>query len=123
MAKKKSAKKAASKSTAVKSKTVKSKNAAAKKSSAKAAPKSAGSADRSARKEPYSVERIDKVVDRMREQAARLSQLMRAMSDGKVDEIVVDGHAMLLRGLNQIDNFADNASRSLREAKADGKTR
>lgn len=120
MAKKKSAKKAASKkSTPAKAKTSSTKTRGAKKS----APKAAASADRSARKEPYSVDRIEKVVDRMRDQAARLSQLVRAMNDGKVDEIVIDGHAMLLRGLNQIDNFADNASRSLREAKADGKTR
>jgi len=34
------------------------------------------------------------------------------MEDSKVD-ILVDGHAMLLRGLNQVDNFADNATRSV----------
>jgi hypothetical protein len=39
------------------------------------------------------------------------------MEDADVDGILVDGHAMLLRGMNQIDNFADNASRAVREAK------
>jgi hypothetical protein len=39
------------------------------------------------------------------------------MEDSQVGEIVVDGHAMLMRGMNQIDNFADNASRAIREAK------
>jgi hypothetical protein len=57
------------------------------------------------------------VVDRLREQAARLSALARALEDSAVGNIVVDGHAMLLRGMNQIDNFADNASRAIREAK------
>ena len=57
------------------------------------------------------------VVDRLREQAARLSALARALEDANVGNIVVDGHAMLMRGMNQIDNFADNASRAIREAK------
>ena len=39
------------------------------------------------------------------------------MDDAGVKQIVVDGHAMLLRGLNQTDNFADNASRAVREEK------
>jgi hypothetical protein len=39
------------------------------------------------------------------------------MADAQLDEVVIDGHAMLLRGLNQIDNFIDNASRAVREAK------
>ena len=39
------------------------------------------------------------------------------MEDAGIDRIPVDGHAMLLRGMNQIDNFADNASRAVREAK------
>ena len=57
------------------------------------------------------------VVDRLRDQAARLSALARALEDSQVGQIVVDGHAMLIRGMNQIDNFADNASRAIREAK------
>jgi hypothetical protein len=40
------------------------------------------------------------------------------MDDADVDSIQVDGHAMLVRGLNQIDNFADNCSRAVRETKA-----
>ncbi|MBC7852873.1 MAG: hypothetical protein IAF94_05515, partial [Pirellulaceae bacterium] len=43
--------------------------------------------------------------------------LARALEDAKIDSLVIDGHQMLLRGLNQIDNFIDNASRSVREAK------
>jgi hypothetical protein len=75
-----------------------------------------GGNSRVPRKEPYNARRMKVVVDRVREQAARLSGLVRAMEDAKLD-IVVDGHAMLLRGLNQIDNFADNSTRALREAK------
>jgi hypothetical protein len=69
------------------------------------------------RKEPYSSQRIEVVVERVREQAARLSGLARTMADAELDEVVIDGHAMLTRGLNQIDNFVDNASRAIREAK------
>jgi hypothetical protein len=72
---------------------------------------------RSPRKEPYSGARISSVVERLREQAARLAGLARSMEDAEIDRIVIDGHAMLLRGLNQIDNFTDNASRAVREAK------
>jgi len=86
----------------------------------KAKRKAAGrptSSNRIPRKEPYDAERIAGVVERIREQAARLSGLARAMEDSEIEEVVIDGHAMLLRGLNQIDNFADNASRAVREAK------
>ena len=72
---------------------------------------------RSPRKEPYQAAKMVVVVERLRDQAARLSALAKAMDDAKVKEIVVDGHAMLFRGLNQIDNFADNASRAVREAR------
>lgn len=73
--------------------------------------------ERSARKHPYRSSMMSGLVERIREQAARLSGLARTMEDAKVGEVVVDGHAMLLRGLNQIDNFIDNASRSVREAR------
>lgn len=73
--------------------------------------------DRTPRKEPYAPARMNLVVERMREQVQKLSALARAMADAKVDSIVVDGHAMLLRGMNQIDNFIDNSSRAVREAK------
>lgn len=76
-----------------------------------------GGVERQARKEPYTATRMTAVVDRLREQAARLSALARALEDSQVGQIVVDGHAMLIRGMNQIDNFADNASRAIREAK------
>ena len=69
------------------------------------------------RKEPYSGQRLEVVVERVREQATRLSTLARTMDDAKLDQVVIDGHAMLLRGLNQIDNFIDNANRAVREAK------
>ena len=68
------------------------------------------------RKENYTVERMNQRVERLRELATRLANLSRQMEEHKL-EIVVDGHAMLLRGLNQIDNFADNATRSVREAR------
>jgi hypothetical protein len=69
------------------------------------------------RKEPYTAERMSKILERIREQAARISGLARAIEDAKIDSLVIDGHQMLFRGLNQIDNFIDNASRSVREAK------
>ncbi|MBI1248537.1 hypothetical protein GC197_11945 [bacterium] len=69
------------------------------------------------RKEPYDSDRMSNVVERLREQAGRLSQLARTLDDTEIDEVVIDGHAMLLRGLNQIDNFADNAARAVREAR------
>ena len=74
-------------------------------------------AGRIPRKEPYSGQRMDVIVERVREQAARLSALSRAVQDARLDQVIIDGHAMLLRGLNQIDNFIDNASRAVREAK------
>jgi hypothetical protein len=70
-----------------------------------------------ARKEPYTSQRLEAVVDRLREQASKLQALARAMEEDGLDEVVVDGHAMLLRGLNQIDNFSDNASRAVRAAR------
>ena len=73
--------------------------------------------DRVPRKEPYSSQRMSAILDRIREQAARISALARSLEDAKIDQLVIDGHQMLLRGLNQIDNFIDNASRSVREAK------
>jgi hypothetical protein len=73
--------------------------------------------DRVPRKEPYSSQRLTVVVEHVREQAARLATLSRAIDDAKLESVVIDGHAMLLRGLNQIDNFIDNASRAVREAK------
>jgi len=76
-----------------------------------------GITEREPRKEPYSSARMGVVLDRIREQAGRLAGLARAMDDAKIDSIVVDGHAMLMRGLNQIENYLDNASRAVREAK------
>ena len=84
----------------------------AKKKSAKKA-----AADRVARKQPYSGQRLAVVIDRVRDQATRLATLARTLDEAKLDNVVIDGHAMLLRGLNQIDNFIDNASRAVREAK------
>ncbi len=46
-----------------------------------------------------------------------MAGLARAMDDAKVKSITVDGHAMLLRGLNQVENFTDNPTRAVREAK------
>jgi hypothetical protein len=83
----------------------------------KALKKPTHTGDRVPRKEPYSSQRLGVVVERVREQAARLATLARTIDDAKVDSVVIDGHAMLLRGLNQIDNFIDNASRAVREAK------
>ena len=73
--------------------------------------------DRVPRKEIYTAARLTAHVERIREQAARLAGLARNMEDAGVEQILVDGHAMLLRGMNQIDNFADNSSRAVREAK------
>jgi hypothetical protein len=75
-------------------------------------------ANRVPRKEPYSRDRMDVVIDRVKDQAGRLHALARSMAEGELDAVVIDGHAMLIRGLNQIDNFIDNASRAVREAKS-----
>ncbi|WP_425616330.1 hypothetical protein NA78x_006277 [Anatilimnocola sp. NA78] len=44
-------------------------------------------------------------------------KVCRVATTAGVPAIYVDGHAMLVRGLNQIENFIGNASRALREAK------
>jgi hypothetical protein len=71
---------------------------------------------RNPRKEGYDGRRLNRVVERLREQATRLASLAKQMQDADLERVEVDGHAMLVRGLNQIDNFADNASRAIREA-------
>ena len=76
-----------------------------------------GAAARVPRKEPYSAQRMEAILARIKDQAARISSLARAMQDSGLDTLVIDGHQMLIRGLNQIDNFIDNASRSVREAR------
>ena len=78
--------------------------------------KTAKAPKRTPRKEVYTISRVNQHVERLREQANRLAGLSRQMEDADVD-ILVDGHAMLIRGMNQVDNFADNASRAVREAK------
>jgi hypothetical protein len=69
------------------------------------------------RKEPYSTQRLAVVIERVKDQSAKLGNLARAIDDAELSSVVIDGHAMLVRGLNQIDNFIDNASRAVREAK------
>jgi hypothetical protein len=71
---------------------------------------------RHSRKERYDGRRLTRVADRLREQAARLGVLAKQIQEGDFEAVDVDGHAMLLRGLNQIDNFTDNAARAVREA-------
>ncbi|MGY8771280.1 MAG: hypothetical protein ACKVH8_22935 [Pirellulales bacterium] len=83
----------------------------------KSASKNGTASKRKSRKEPYDTKRLNRVIERLREQAQRLATLSRSMDDSGIDDITTDGHAMLLRGLNQVDNFADNASRAVREAK------
>ena len=73
---------------------------------------------RVSRKEPYTSQRIRTLVEQLRERSMRLAGLARGMDDAGVESVVVDGHAMLVRGLNQIDNFADNCARAVREAKS-----
>ena len=74
-------------------------------------------AGRVPRKQPYSGQRLEVIVERVREQATKLATLSRNIDEARLDQVVIDGHAMLLRGLNQIDNFIDNANRAVREAK------
>ena len=78
----------------------------------------AASSPRVPRKEPYSKDRMAAVIDRVKDQTVRLSGLVKGIDEAKLDAVVIDGHAMLIRGLNQIDNFIDNASRAVREAKS-----
>ena len=74
----------------------------------------AASSPRVPRKEPYSKDRMAAVIDRVKDQTVRLSGLVKSIDEAKLDAVVIDGHAMLIRGLNQIDNFIDNASRAVR---------
>jgi hypothetical protein len=74
--------------------------------------------ERVPRKERYTAERLRSLVEQLREQSMRAAGLARSMDDSSVKDIQVDGHAMLVRGLNQIDNFTDNCARAVREAKA-----
>jgi hypothetical protein len=76
-----------------------------------------GTPQRMPRKEPYSAQRMEAILARIKEQGSRISALARAMEESRLDSLVIDGHQMLIRGLNQIDNFIDNASRSVREAR------
>ncbi len=76
-----------------------------------------GTPQRVPRKEPYSAQRMEAILARIKEQSSRIAALARAMDEAKLDSLVIDGHQMLIRGLNQIDNFIDNASRSVREAR------
>lgn len=86
----------------------------AKKSAVKKAAKPTG---RQPRKEGYTKARMVAVVDRLKELSAKVNALVKGMEDASVTQIEVDGHAMLLRGINQIENFIDNSTRSIREAK------
>jgi hypothetical protein len=70
------------------------------------------------RKEPYTADRLRNVAERLKEQSMRVLGLARGMDDSNVKGIQVDGHAMLVRGLNQIDNFTDNCARAVRETKS-----
>jgi len=72
---------------------------------------------RNVRKERYNSDRLRALVEKVNGQSSRLTTLCKGMDDDEVKDIIVDGHAMMIRGLNQIDNFIDNASRAVREAK------
>ena len=96
-------------------KKIKKKARAKVKTKVRSAKRNPVGAPRGKRKELYTSDRMTHVVDLLREQAARLSGLARAMDDAGVKNIDVDGHTMLYRGLNQIDNFTDNATRAIRE--------
>ena len=76
-----------------------------------------GGPQRVPRKEPYSAQRMEAILARIKEQSSRIASLARTMEDSRLDSLVIDGHQMLIRGLNQIDNFIDNASRAVREAR------
>ena len=89
-----------------------------KKKPKKKARSSRSASPRVPRKEPYSTDRFGAVIERVKEQTTRLATLAKSMDDASLNAVVIDGHAMLIRGLNQIDNFIDNASRAVREAKS-----
>jgi hypothetical protein len=88
----------------------------AKKKPAKAS-RSAAPPSREPRKEPYSLARFGLVTERLKELTARLDAIGRSIKESKLDSVDVDGHAMLVRAFTQIENFADNAARSVREAR------
>lgn len=89
---------------------------AKKKAAAKSSRSSAPPA-REPRKEPYSLSRLGLITERLKELTARIDAIGRSIKESKLDSVDVDGHAMLLRAFTQIENFADNAARSVREAR------
>ncbi len=69
----------------------------------------------SGRKEKYDSAAISQQVSRLRRQAAKLAALAKEMQKQEIQQVEVDGSLMMLRGLDQIDNFSNNVDRAIRE--------
>jgi hypothetical protein len=72
---------------------------------------------RAPRKELYSADRLMQLIGKIDESRRRAMELHVAMTDADIPNVLVDGHTMALRGINQLESFIDNASRAIREAK------
>ena len=96
----------------------------APKKAAKAAPKPTtnGKVQRTPRKESYDKKRIAAVVDRLKELSTSVSGLTKELTDAKVDKVDVDGHEMMVRGINQIENFINNCSSAIRRSSSKANT-
>jgi hypothetical protein len=70
-----------------------------------------------AKTETYRKQRITAIVERLSELADRANGVIKEMNTARVGLIEVDGHAMLLRGINQVEHFIENSTTSIREAK------
>jgi hypothetical protein len=67
----------------------------------KAKGRAGGTPQRVPRKEPYSAQRMEAILARIKEQSSRIASLARTMEDARLDSLVIDGHQMLIRGLSR----------------------
>lgn len=77
--------------------------------------------EREPRKEGYTREGLAVVLRHLNDRRRRMATLLLDMEKADLAEVQIDGHKMLMRGLQQIDAFIDNGSRAVREASWSGR--
>lgn len=65
------------------------------------------------RKGTYTAESLKDVAGKLRTHAKAVDALAKAMSDGKIGEVEIDGHLMLLRAFKQVKNFTSHGARAI----------
>ena len=98
------------------------KTAPKKATKAAAKPSTNGKVQRTPRKESYDKKRIASVVDRLKDLTSSVAGLSKEMTDAKIDKVDVDGHEMMVRGINQIENFVNNCSSAIRRSNSKAAT-